>query len=156
MSYNPYQEALPSQQQPRYDLEAAKTKVLIPGIALIAIGTIGLILMGALAFFSVVQIASGAANLDPPPEINEGAERFGFYVGSYGPIVLMVLNSFFQILIIVGGIAMVRAKGMGLAVTGAVLGIIPCVSSSLCLFGIPFGIWAVVVLADPNVKRAFK
>ncbi len=39
--------------------------------------------------------------------------------------------------------------------TSAVLGIIPC-TSSCCLIGLPFGIWAIIAMNDPNVRTYMK
>ena len=121
---------------------------------MIAVGSIGLLLMGGYAILNIFLLSTGNLELNPPPDA-QGAERTGFFIGAYGAIATIVINALFQILIILGGIAMVRAKGKGMATTGAVLSIIPCLSSSLCFLGIPFGIWAVIVLSDSNVKRLF-
>ena len=42
----------------------------------------------------------------------------------------------------------------GGAMTGAILAVIPCFSPC-CIVGIPIGIWALVVLNDPVVKKGF-
>jgi len=120
---------------------------------LTAIGSFGLLLGGGYAILCFIVIVSGQGH--SPEDFQEGDLPF-FESGSYGVFVLMALNSLFQILVILGGSAMVIGKWRGLAYTGAVVSIIPCLSSSLCFVGIPFGIWALVVLSDPNVKRAFK
>ena len=79
-----------------------------------------------------------------------------YHVGVYGAVIMIPLNALLQILVIFGGIAVVRAKGRGMAMTGAVLSVIPCLSSSLCMLGIPFGIWSLIVLSDSNVKQLFR
>lgn len=156
MSYNPYRDASPaSGQGNQLSPQQLSSKVTPPGIALIVVGSMGLLLMGAYFLLTLVAFATGAAPLEPPPEMTNNAERTGYYVGAYGSIGLIAVNALFQIPVILGGIAMVRQKGRGMAFTGAVLSVVPCLSSSICLFGIPFGIWALIVLSDPNVKRAF-
>ena len=57
-------------------------------------------------------------------------------------------------MILFGGFKMHSLRGRTLATVGAVCAIIP-VNSCFCI-GIPFGIWALVVLFDPNVKAAFE
>ena len=57
------------------------------------------------------------------------------------------------VLVIVGAVKMKNLKSYGLAMTAAIIAIIPC--SPCCLLGLPFGIWALVVLNDENVKAAF-
>jgi len=153
MSNNPYRQQQGPPHGAPFNRAAAHSKIKIPGIALIVVGSIGLLLATAYGILSVVAVVSGAAV--PPPEM-QGAEVQGFYVGAYGVVVLCFLNAFFQILIIMGGVAMVRAKGRGMAMTGAIFSVIPCLSSSVCLLGIPFGIWSLIVLSDSNVKQLFK
>ena len=36
---------------------------------------------------------------------------------------------------------------------GAIVAMLPC--SGCCLLGLPIGIWAIIVLIDSDVKRAF-
>jgi hypothetical protein len=69
-----------------------------------------------------------------------------------------VINLIGAILPILGGIAMFRLSGYGLAMAGAVVAAIPCLSvaSCPCLFGLGLGIWAISVLVNPEVKSAFR
>jgi hypothetical protein len=47
-------------------------------------------------------------------------------------------------------------KGWGMAMTAAVLSVIPlCFNSCCCLIAMPAGIWALVVLNKPEVKSSF-
>jgi hypothetical protein len=69
-----------------------------------------------------------------------------------------VLNLAGTILPILGGIRMRSLRSYGLCVTGAIIAAIPCVSlaSCPCFLGAIFGIWALVVLLNPDVKNAFR
>jgi len=58
-------------------------------------------------------------------------------------------------LVIFGAINMLRVSSFGLAITGAIVSVVPC-ASPCCVLGIPFGIWALVVLNDASVKAAFR
>jgi hypothetical protein len=61
----------------------------------------------------------------------------------------------FDALIAVGAYFMYKGKLYPLAMTAAVLSSIPCCSP--CYFlGMPFGIWALVVLFDTEVQQAFR
>jgi len=64
-----------------------------------------------------------------------------------------VLSLALDIAILVGGLRMHSLRGRTLATVGAICAIIP--ANSCCCLGIPVGIWALVVLFDPNVKAAF-
>lgn len=57
-------------------------------------------------------------------------------------------------LILIGGLKMHGLRGRSLAIAGAICAVIPV--NSCCCIGIPLGIWALVVLFDPNVKAAFE
>jgi hypothetical protein len=54
-----------------------------------------------------------------------------------------------------GSIQMLRRRNFPLAMTASVISVIPCLSGCYCL-GIPFGIWALVVLMKPEVRQAFR
>jgi hypothetical protein len=61
------------------------------------------------------------------------------------------------VLPILGGARMRSLRSYGLSVTGAIVAAIPCLSiaSCPCFLGLIFGIWALVVLLNPDVKNAF-
>ena len=59
------------------------------------------------------------------------------------------------ILILYAGVRMRALENHGLAVAASILAMIPCISPC-CILGLPFGIWALVVLLDANVKAAFR
>ena len=68
-----------------------------------------------------------------------------------------VVAAFFftAILIAVGGAKMAFMESYSIARIGAALACIPLISPFV-LWGIPFGIWALIVLRDPKVKSAFE
>jgi hypothetical protein len=50
---------------------------------------------------------------------------------------------------------MQRLQMYGLAMTSSILAMIPCLSPC-CLLGLPFGIWALVILNQDHVKQSFE
>jgi len=58
------------------------------------------------------------------------------------------------ILVLIGALKMQKLASHGLATTAAILAMIPCLSPC-CLLGLPFGIWALVVLNKPEVRAQF-
>lgn len=58
-----------------------------------------------------------------------------------------------NLLVIVGAMKMRSLSGYPLALTGAIAGIIPV--GGCCCLTMPLGIWALVVLVNQDVKRAF-
>ena len=57
-------------------------------------------------------------------------------------------------LILVGALKMMKRQNHGLAMTAAIIAMVPCVSPC-CWVGLPIGIWALVVLSKPEVKDSF-
>lgn len=94
-----------------------------------------------------MQFATGQLGKPPPDVPDTAATRISGYVGAF---LLPVLHA----AVLAGSISMLRMKSYGAAMTAAVLSVIPCCSPCL-LLGIPFGIWALVVLNSADVKRAF-
>ena len=71
------------------------------------------------------------------------------------PVTLFALLS--AVLPIAGGVRMLSLKSYGLALTGAITASIPCISAMACCgLGEGAGIWAMVVLLNPDIKSAFR
>lgn len=123
-----------------------------PAIALIVAGTLNGVL-------SLLTLASGLFRLTgimgeeklPTDE----AERFGYYVGTFGSYGISSFSLIVMPLVIYGAVQMLNGKNYGLAKTAAILAIIPLTS---CCFpvGMPIGIWALVVLGKPEIKALFR
>jgi len=162
MSQDPYQFNNPSNpyaatpmhgQKPTGPPPADPMKTTAPGIALMVVGIIGLVGMGIYLVLTFVGLSMEPDKLQPPPGA-DGAERTGFYIGLYGALGTMILSLCMQFLVIASGFALMRRQGYMLALSGSIAAVVPCMSPC-CVIGIPFGIWALVVLADQQVKDAF-
>ncbi len=74
----------------------------------------------------------------------------------YGP--LGIINGLFalamSVLVLIGAIKMQSLRSFGFAFAAAILAMIPCLTPC-CVLGLPFGIWALVVLNKPEVKSQF-
>lgn len=68
--------------------------------------------------------------------------------------VLNVIGLIMSVVVFMGASKMKNAESYGFAMAAAIIAMIPCVSPC-CLLGLPFGIWALVVLMKPEVKSAF-
>jgi hypothetical protein len=76
-----------------------------------------------------------------------------YVYGGYTGGALGLLTS---LLILLGGIQMLRMRSYGLALFSAILAAVPCLSgSACCCLGEGIGIWALVVLLNPEVRAAF-
>ena len=119
-----------------------RRKVKGPGLAMVFAGWIGLVLSLALVGFGVAT-----PFLIPPPPLAASV----VYAG------MGVLSAAANVLVIIGGSRMRQCRNRGLALTAAIL----CIASSLLfgpcgLFSVAFGIWALVVLLNADVKREFE
>jgi hypothetical protein len=59
-----------------------------------------------------------------------------------------------SVVVLTGAIRMLALRNYEFAFLAAILAMIPCVTPC-CFLGLPFGIWAVIVLRKPGVKDAF-
>jgi len=121
------------------DKDYAKARLQIPAIVLIALAALTAILrIGGIV---LLLAGIGARNA-------EGAMFVGQLVGHGVPLLLLIA-------VIVGCFKMLNVESYGSAMTAAIISVVPFCSPGLIL-GIPFGIWAIVVLNDPRVKGAFR
>jgi hypothetical protein len=61
-----------------------------------------------------------------------------------------------SVLSMLGGSLMCARKARGFAILASIITAIPCLTSACCLLGLPIGIWALIVLFQPDVKAAFR
>ncbi len=126
----------------------AEGAVAGPAIALLITGILG-VLVGVVNIIFQVANPNGAGQpFGGPP--GGGAPDASFRVGQ---MIGAGLSLVLPILVTAGAIQMKRLQGYGLAMTAAIVAMVPC--TPCCLLGLPFGIWALVVLAREDVKRAF-
>jgi hypothetical protein len=69
-------------------------------------------------------------------------------------LLLFVLSFGMGIVMIIGGLKMMRLQSHGWAMTASVLALLPC--SPAGLLGLVVGIWSLIVLSRPRVKAAFQ
>lgn len=125
-----------------------RQRVVAPGVALMIVGILGIIgslaMAGVFAYILIEESKRGAGGPD-------GAITAVIFVGMSG------LSLAACVIIAIGGARMRQCRNYALAMTAAIL---PIASFALCgLFSaliIPFGIWALVVLSNSEVKREFK
>jgi hypothetical protein len=132
---------------------AALQAVKGPAIALIATAVINLVFgvwqFVRLAFFS-------APDLYPQiPQFSDPQFQKILHL-LYGPagIASSVLGLLLSVLILIGALRMLALRNYGLALTAAILAVVPCLTPC-CFIGLPFGIWALIVLNKAEVKSHF-
>jgi len=132
--------------------ETALQAVKGPAIALIITASLG---VAYYAFSGIFALFGGGAMFhsqmppDVPPQLK------AFIEGAQGPLagvinlLIAALNGF----VLFGAMKMLRLQSQGLAMAASIVAMLPC--QCCCLLGLPFGIWALVVLNKPEVKSHF-
>lgn len=130
--------------------DSAENEVSAPAIALmvvsliaVGLGTLGLV-------FDVFLLASGAiAQLEA---VNDGPirESTAITIRMIWGFVLIIAAIF----VFYGSLQMKQLRNYQVARSAAIVAVIPCLGPC-CLLGIPFGIWALIVLGKPHVRDAF-
>ena len=129
-------------------------KLKIPAIGIITTGA----LAGLLSLAGVIATLSGSSkNTELPPGLPPEAAGF---LKSY----LAMMETFnlpfnllalvMSVLTLMAGIRMRQRRSYGLVMTGVIIGMVPCLSACCCT-GLPFGIWALVVLSNEEVRKSF-
>jgi hypothetical protein len=127
--------------------EEAMRRLTGPAIGLMVTGGLGI----AAALLGIVMRLFGGSEVPPglPPEFNRMFEMINGPVG--------YLSDFFSIvvfgLILFGAYKMKNLQSYGLAFGISILAMLPC--QCCCILGLPFGIWALVVMTKPEVKSQF-
>ncbi|MCX6858936.1 MAG: DUF4339 domain-containing protein [Verrucomicrobia bacterium] len=129
-------------------------KIKVPAIGIITTGALG-------ALFSltgVITTLSGSnKNTELPPGLPpEAADLLKSYLLAMEPfnLPLNLLALILSALTLMAGIKMLHRRSYGLVMAGVIVGMIPCLSGCCCT-GLPFGIWALVVLSNAEVRKSF-
>ena len=123
-----------------------------PAIALIVTASLGVAYYG---FSGLFTLFTGGVmfHQQMPPDIPP--QMRAFIEGMQGPLtgvinlVIAALNGF----VLFGAIKLLRLRNHRVAVAASIVAMLPC--QCCCLLGLPFGIWALVVLNKPEVKSQF-
>ncbi len=153
---NPYQSPTPFATSPgagaqpagEVDREYARSRVSAPATWLVVTGALGLPAQAfgiAVNFLQVGGLDLGGGPQDP---------AFLVFFTGFG-LLMAALGIVLSIVVIVGALRMMRLENYGLSIAAAVIAMAPGLSPC-CLLGLPFGIWALVVLCDGRVKAAFR
>jgi hypothetical protein len=126
--------------------ERARSQLLWPAIGMLVFSVLGLGFMAIIAVVAAADPNILFRQVGPDPAERAGA--IGFFIGYFG------LGFVTRALQILGAIAMLRRRGYGLALAGAISAVIPC-EIYCCLPSLAFGIWALIMLNSATVKAAF-
>lgn len=130
---------------------------MAPAIALVVCGVID-------GLWGLIRIITGALMGDEPVEIPPDAPPFmrDFLeqAGNTSPVFEIIMGLVMMLLaaiIIAGGVQMMRMKTWGLALASSIVCMLPCITClGCCGVGEGIGIWALIVLVNPEVKAKFQ
>ncbi len=125
-----------------------KGRVQVPAVGMIVAAGIDALFAVALVTLSALDISMIDPWMRQGEKVDAVAEG-GFLV------VLCVAGLMIDAVIVIGASKMMKLESYSFAVAAALLSIIPCLSSPCFILGMPFGLWALIVLMDPGVKAAF-
>ncbi len=127
--------------------------VKTPALLLIICGALG----GLGSVYSAVSSVFGMAPPwahNMPPDVPPQVVQFVNMMQSMG-LPLAVLGLVLDLVILFGGISMLKYQRWGLALAGSILAML-CGNPCCCPIGLVAGIWALVVLVKPEVKSSFR
>ena len=150
---------------PRRAIARARSQVMTPAILLIVTGALGLIL----AVLGLIQSGQIAAQFDEqidqveknpgiPADQKKAQKEMLTNIRDVmvpAAMPLYAVNALIAAIVLFGGLKLRSLSGRGLVIAGSVLSMIPIVNGCCCLLGLPAGIWALIVLARPEVKAGF-
>ena len=129
--------------------EQLRNRVQLPALFLIIYACLTLLLQIVAHGFS---LAAGNGLMDQG--MNPLAIR-GANSSLIVTIAVLVISLGLPIVTVYGAFKMRQLRSYGFAVTACILPMIPCVNSCCCGLALPFSIWGLVVLLDPNVRSLF-
>lgn len=144
-SDNPY--AVTSNTAPVQSLDpnSGNDPLLVPALGLMITAIVGLILLVLGISLVIVKIATSSGSLSyDTPTMSGLVFNLFFYA----------FQSAVHLFVIYGTHCMRERKNFPIAIATAIVSLIPFIGIC-CLTGLPFGIWALIVLSKPEVRDLF-
>ena len=131
---------------------AALRQVKGPAIALIVTAVLGLILVALGLVINVMTLSGFQTGLQQinDPQIQKLLSTMGGGLG----IVQDIISAVAGVIVLMGAFKMQKLQNHQFALTAGIVAMLPCISPC-CVFGLPAGIWALVILNRPEVKSQF-
>lgn len=129
-----------------------QSRVRGPAIALGFTGVLGIGAQLLLALGHAGKIGLGA--FAAVRQTRAAADVLGVAVEGGLGLAFALLCGLVGVGLCVTAVRMARMEGWSVAVGASVAAMLPCLSP-LCIFGLPAGIWSLLVLTDPRIKEAF-
>jgi hypothetical protein len=132
--------------------DAALRQVKGPAIALIVTAVLGLVLVAVGLVFNVLALSGHQTGLQQinDPQVQKLFSTMGGGLG----IVQNIIGAVAGVIVLMGASKMQKLQNHQFALTAGIVAMLPCISPC-CVFGLPAGIWALVILNKPEVKSQF-
>lgn len=134
---------------------AVDSKLNAPAIGILVTGLLG----ACLSLYGIIDELFGSKNkVEIPTDLSPGMERILKSLVDLLEAFSVHLNLLALILgvfTLMAGVRMRQRRSYGLVIVGIIFGMLPCLSPCCCT-GLPFGIWALVVLSNPEVRNSFR
>lgn len=132
--------------------DAALQMVKGPAIGLKATAILGLFLVVVGLVVNILTLSGFHFGLQQmyDPQMQKFFNSLGGGLG----IVQNIIGGIVGVIVLLGAAKMQKLQSYQFALTASIVAMVPCISPC-CLFGLPFGIWALVVLNKPEVKSQF-
>jgi hypothetical protein len=131
---------------------AALRLVKGPVIGLKVTAIVGLVLVAIGLVINILTLCGTPIGMQQinDPQVQKLFNSLGGGLG----IVQNIIGAIVGVIVLIGAAKMQQLQNFQLALTASIVAMIPCISPC-CVFGLPFGIWALVVLNKPEVKSQF-
>jgi hypothetical protein len=128
------------------------TKILqIPAIILLILAVMTMLGFGCISV-SAQMLLSGAFE---GPEFDEARGAYSdadIQMGVY----LYGVAAFGQLVMALAAVFLMMRKNYALCISASILALVPCLGSPCFVIGIPFGIWALILLLREDVRYGFR
>lgn len=126
--------------------EIARSKVHGPALGLKITAGLGAAAQVLSIAMNVLGIGMGATQ--------GGEDAMASMMGGTIGIVFSLIGIAVAVFLWITAGKMENLQSYNLCLVGSIVAMVPCISPC-CIVGLPIGIWAVIVLAKPEVKSAF-
>ena len=148
----PIQPTTPIQPASDGNRDAALRQVKGPAIGLKVTAVIGLMLVAVGLVINILALSGVQIGLQQinDPQVQKLLNSMGGGLG----IVQNVISAVAGVIVLMGAAKMQKLQNHQFALTAGIVAMLPCISPC-CVFGLPIGIWALVILNKPEVKSQF-
>jgi hypothetical protein len=132
--------------------DAALQRVKGPAIGLKVTAIVGLVLVAVGLVINILTLSG--FHIGPQQIYDPQVQKLINTLGGGLGIVQDIITGVIGVIVLIGAAKMQKLQNYQFALTASIVAIVPCISPC-CVFGLPFGIWALVVLNKPEVKSQF-